>query len=73
MGVLVVFCEAQGELSPIEIGPSSDVQNPISRGDNLMLLLNLVETYCIRIFVFFIALDGVQSTYFRATNDANSS
>jgi hypothetical protein len=73
MRLFIVFGKSKRKLSPIEIGPGSNIEDAVTRRDNFVLLLDLVQHDHISCFVLLIALDGIYSTYFLATRAASSS
>lgn len=72
MRLFFVIGQLERKLSPIEVRPSTNIKHPISRHDDLVLLLYLMQTYGVGILELLITLDGPYSTYLLATMAANS-
>lgn len=72
MRLFLIIGQLECKLSPMEVRPSTNIKHPISRHDDLVLLLNLMQTYGVGILVLLVTLDGPYSTYFLATMAANS-
>ena len=72
MRLSCVISQLERKVCPMKVGPRADIEHPVSRHDDLVLLLYLMQAYCVGILILLITLDGPYSTYLLATMAANS-